>query len=472
MLRDPRGPLALRGLTLRRRLPGAQPQTAFQLGLPLRVLLIVSRPEDTGFVDPRTSTRPVLDALAQTPGGVEVDFCEPPTLPELERQLAAARRERRPHHLVHFDGHGQYYPETGVGALCFEGPEDAGRKTELVPGRHLRDLLSRFQVLLVVIEACRGAQVSDRPIFGAVAPALLQGGVGSVVAFSHSVHVKAAALLVERLYRELVAGASVGEALEEARSALHADAGRWLGPGRRDPGPPGLAHTPALPGRGGPGAGPGRGRRTRDRFRGRGGRGRPHPRLPPAPALRLPGSGPGVAGPGAGAPCPSRCPAPRRGRHGEDGPGPGGGPLVAAHPALRCRPVPQLRAGGRGRGGGAAHRRGAWGRGVRQPAAGRAMGRGGAALPPHPGPGGVGQLRVGAAGLRRVRCADRGRHRPRRVRYADRNRHRPLGYGHRRSAQRTLRPRRALRYGRGRSAQRTLRPMERRSPSCAVRPRT
>jgi hypothetical protein len=120
MLRDARGPLALRGLTIRRRLThggsvAAEPPT----GLPLRLLLIVSRPEDTGFIDPRTSTRPVLDALARTPGGVVVDFCEPPTLPELERQLAAARRERRPYHIVHFDGHGQYYPETGVGALCF-----------------------------------------------------------------------------------------------------------------------------------------------------------------------------------------------------------------------------------------------------------------------------------------------------------------------------------------------------------------
>ena len=228
MLRDAKGPLALRGLTLRRRLPGNPTQAAFQLGLPLRVLLIVSRPEDTGFIDPRTSTRPVLDALAQTPGGVEVDFCEPPTLPELERQLAAARRERRPYHIVHFDGHGQYLPETGVGVLCFEGPEAAGRKTELVAGRRLGDLLSRLQVPLVLLEACRGAQVSDRPIFGAVAPALLQGGVGSVVAFSHSVHVRAATLLVERLYRELVAGASVGEALEEARAALHADRKRWL----------------------------------------------------------------------------------------------------------------------------------------------------------------------------------------------------------------------------------------------------
>jgi tetratricopeptide (TPR) repeat protein len=225
MLRDKRGPLALRGLTLRRRLTSAPPVGGFPLERPLKVLLIVARPKGTGFIDPRTSTRPVLDALSGLGDQVKVDFCEPPTLPELEQRLSIARRERAPYHIVHFDGHGQYYPETGVGALCFE---DERQETKLIQGRDLGDLLSRLQVPLVLLEACRGAQVSDKPVFGAVAPALLQSGVGSVVAFSHSVHVAAATKLCERLYRELVAGRSIGEALEEARAALHAHRARWL----------------------------------------------------------------------------------------------------------------------------------------------------------------------------------------------------------------------------------------------------
>jgi len=233
MLRDPRGPLALRGLTLRRRLlrrdEGPAPAPA---ALPLRLLLIVSRPEDTGFIDPRTSTRPVLDALAglvrcDPPQGV-VDFCEPPTFAELGDRLAAARRVGAPYHLVHFDGHGQYDPRTGVGALCFERPD---RKTDLIAGPRLGDLLSRLQVPLVLLEACRGAQVSDRPVFGALAPALLQGGVGSVIVFSHSVHVAAATLACERLYQGLVAGLTIGESLDEARAALLTHRARWLAPG-------------------------------------------------------------------------------------------------------------------------------------------------------------------------------------------------------------------------------------------------
>ena len=233
MLRDARGPLALRGLTLRRRLRRDEaPAAGFQPGLPLRLLLIVSRPEDTGFIDPRTSVRPVLDALGALRQGaddadarIRVDFCEPPTLPELERRLSRARTAGEPYHIVHFDGHGQYSPDTGVGALCFE--DDRGR-TQLVPGPRLGDLLSRLQVPLVLLEACRGAQLSDRPVFGAVAPALLRAGVGSVIAFSQSVHVEAARLVSERLYQQLIQGRSIGAALEEARSRLHARRERWL----------------------------------------------------------------------------------------------------------------------------------------------------------------------------------------------------------------------------------------------------
>jgi tetratricopeptide (TPR) repeat protein len=178
-----------------------------------------------------------LEGGATIPGGHRVlltlasdsadflDFCEPPTLPELQRRLSVARDAGRPYHIVHFDGHGQYFPQTGVGALCFE--DDQGR-THLVPGRDLGDLLSAQRVPLVLLEACRGAQVSDRPVFGAVAPALLQAGVGSVIAFSHSVHVEAAKLVSERLYQALVAGRSIGAALDAARGALHANPKRWL----------------------------------------------------------------------------------------------------------------------------------------------------------------------------------------------------------------------------------------------------
>ena len=225
MMRDTKGVLALRGVTLRRQLQGAKPAARFNFTLPLRILLIVSRPVDVGFIDPRNSIPPVLDACDALGGQVEVEFCDPPTLPQLEKMISQARKEKRPYHLIHFDGHGTYLPKTGVGALVFE---DAEAKTDLVPGQRFGDLMSRFDIPLVLLEACRGSDLSDQPVFGSLAPALLDSGVGSVVAFSHSVHIRAARILVERFYQELSDGQSVGAALQEARAALRADPKRFI----------------------------------------------------------------------------------------------------------------------------------------------------------------------------------------------------------------------------------------------------
>lgn len=229
LLYDARGPLAFRGVSVRRQLPASRNTLLPLFGSQLRVLLIVSRPEDVGFIDPRTSIRPLLEAVSALPAGlVQVDFCEPPTFARLGELIGQARRQNQPYHVVHFDGHGTYLPETGVGALAFENDR---AELALVTGRQLGDQLSRVQVPLVLLEACRSADLSSYPPHDSVAPALLQAGVGSVVAFSHSVHVEAARLLVEQFYRELAAGRTVGQALDEGRARLQASPARWLAAG-------------------------------------------------------------------------------------------------------------------------------------------------------------------------------------------------------------------------------------------------
>ncbi|VAW38390.1 hypothetical protein MNBD_CHLOROFLEXI01-3303 [hydrothermal vent metagenome] len=225
MMRDRRGPLAFRGVIIRRQLQGSGMRVSYDFGLPLRILLIISRPTDTGFIDPRTSMRPVMDALDELRGHAELSFCEPPTFARLEEMVSEAKAAKRPFHIVHFDGHGTYLPKTGVGALAFE--REDGR-SELITGSRMGDLMSRLNVPLIILEACRSSGLSQKPVFGSVAPALLQSGVGSIVAFSHAVHIEAARLLVERFYRQLANGRSVGQALEEGRTRLHANRARWL----------------------------------------------------------------------------------------------------------------------------------------------------------------------------------------------------------------------------------------------------
>lgn len=226
MVRDPGGPLAFQGVTIRRQLIGSRKTKTHRLDLPLRVLLVVSRPSKGGFIDPRNSICPLIDALDALPTGqVELEFCEPPTLGQLERTLSAAHKRNRPYHVVHFDGHGDFSEEYGFGMLLFEA-DDGGPR--VVPGKDLGKLLVEQSVPLAMMEACRTADLADAPVSESVAPALLESGVGSVVAFSHSVHVEAARLVVEAFYRELADGRTIGRALQSARESLRDNPARWL----------------------------------------------------------------------------------------------------------------------------------------------------------------------------------------------------------------------------------------------------
>lgn len=238
LMADKAGPLFRHDVTIRRQLEESRNPIAYATGVPLRILLVVSRPADAGFIDPRLSSHSMLDALASLGEEVRVDFCRPPTLPRLEEMLRQARRQREPYHIVHFDGHGTFLPDIEVGALCFEKADGATvlteAKTDYVRADHLGELLTAQHIPLVLLEACRTATMSQM-VFKAVAPRLSQAGVGSVVSMGHAVHVEAARILFARFYRELVTGITVGQALEQGRAALLANPHRWIevGPGGR-----------------------------------------------------------------------------------------------------------------------------------------------------------------------------------------------------------------------------------------------
>ena len=70
------------GIPIRRRLPGGG-RTPFRPAAKdtLRLLFVVSRPDDQGFIDPRSDPMAVMDAIdAEAPGRIVVEFLRPPTL--------------------------------------------------------------------------------------------------------------------------------------------------------------------------------------------------------------------------------------------------------------------------------------------------------------------------------------------------------------------------------------------------------
>ena len=216
---------------VRRRLPNTRDLDVAVLATPIRILLICARPEDGGcsYIDHRISAQPLVDAMEQLPGLVDLHLLTPPTLPTLRRELERARREREPYHVVHFDGHGVYDRRVGLGGLCFEHPEDSnkpeGRRHELIFTNVLGPLMKDHRIPLVYLEACQSAQADQAS--ESVASKLLEQGVASVVAMSHSVLVETARRFVTAFYTKLAEGGRVGDAMLEGQRHLNDDT--WRG---------------------------------------------------------------------------------------------------------------------------------------------------------------------------------------------------------------------------------------------------
>ena len=222
LLADEEGHLFGLGIPVRRRVHKLQAAQPHAFDLPLRVLMIVARPEgeNVSFIDPRASARALLDAVE--PLGKEnvvVEFLHPPTLKSLTERL----RSEPPVHVVHFDGHGVYNIELGLGYLLFEGQDG---KLDMVDADRLGTLLSRAQTPMMVLDACQSAHADAPDPYSSVAARLIRAGVGSVVAMQYSVLVETSKRFMAAFYQALAQGRTIGAAVDEGRADLLADTHR------------------------------------------------------------------------------------------------------------------------------------------------------------------------------------------------------------------------------------------------------
>ncbi len=225
------------GVRVRRRLPNRKLTTTLKAKLPIRVLLLSPRPEidkdghDVGYIDHRISALALVQAVENLGEElVKVDILHPPTFPALKAALKKAQTQKDPYEIVHFDGHGVYDRRVGLGALCFEDPRDkkklGQRLLKLVHAKELAAELREYGVPLIYLDACQTAQATDDPK-ASVAAKLLEEGVGSVVAMSHSVLVETARRFVEPFYQSLAEGKRVGDAMLAGQATLYGDAYRF-----------------------------------------------------------------------------------------------------------------------------------------------------------------------------------------------------------------------------------------------------
>ncbi|MFZ5857034.1 MAG: tetratricopeptide repeat protein [Chloroflexota bacterium] len=208
-------------VNIRRRMQKTRGTDARDFSLPVRVLMVVSRPSRAGFIDPRSSAAPLLDALDELGDAVEVEFLRPPTVAALMHRIRD--KKQPPVHVVHFDGHGVYDPGIGLGFLLFEKDDYSN---DLADSSRLGSLLNECGIPLMILDACQSAEPDDRNPFGSVAAKLIESGVGGVVAMNYSVLVETSRRLIGHFYTALAKGESVNTALGLARLELLADTSR------------------------------------------------------------------------------------------------------------------------------------------------------------------------------------------------------------------------------------------------------
>jgi tetratricopeptide (TPR) repeat protein len=200
--------------------------------LPIRILLVSPRPEEEGigYIDHRISARPLVEAIEELGELATLTALNPPTFPALVEELQRAEEANQQYDVIHFDGHGVYDRRIGLGGLCFEDPKDSdkptGRAMQLVHAEKLGEVTRDHRIPLVFLEACQSAKTEENPT-ASVAARLLQEGVTSVVAMSHSVLVETARRFVAAFYQSLVEGKRIGAAMLAGQRALHGDT--WRG---------------------------------------------------------------------------------------------------------------------------------------------------------------------------------------------------------------------------------------------------
>ncbi|MCP4105318.1 MAG: CHAT domain-containing protein, partial [Desulfobacteraceae bacterium] len=217
-----------KAVRVRRQLPNYEKREIIAVSPPVRILMVSPRPEDkaAGYIDHRVSALPLVQALETLGEFAEITVLCPPTFPALATALQRAQDSKKPFHVVHFDGHGVYQKDVGLGGLCFEDPDDAKklekRKSQVIGADKIAEIMRDYRIPVVFLEACQSAQAELDPI-ASVATALLSKGVASVIAMTHSVLVETARRFVTAFYQALVAGTRVGEAMLLGQQALKND---------------------------------------------------------------------------------------------------------------------------------------------------------------------------------------------------------------------------------------------------------
>ncbi|HEX8231508.1 MAG TPA: CHAT domain-containing protein [Chloroflexia bacterium] len=186
--------------------------------LPLRVLVMISAPNDYDPLDVQQEWESLNEALADLKrnGIVQLDLMEDATLSALRKQL-----QKEQYHIFHFIGHGGFDRQTEEGVLVFRDEAGRGR---FVSGQQLGWLLHNHHTLsLAILNACEGARADKTDAFAGTGQSLVQQGIPAVIAMQFEITDDAAKTFAYGFYSSLALGHPVEAALTETRLTLFSE---------------------------------------------------------------------------------------------------------------------------------------------------------------------------------------------------------------------------------------------------------
>ncbi|MEO8562251.1 MAG: CHAT domain-containing protein [bacterium] len=191
-------------------LPQAIP--SLQASLPVRVLVAIP---DQPELDTATEKREILAALEPLGHAVKVTVLEGVVSPQRIADALAADE----YHVFHFIGHGDFADDRSV--LLMNGA-DGGRE-EVDQDRMAGLFRNHPSLKLVVLNSCRGGEVSASKPFVGMGAELVRLGVPAVIAMQYEIRDDEAICFARTLYQSLFAGRDRGRidmAVSHARNAL------------------------------------------------------------------------------------------------------------------------------------------------------------------------------------------------------------------------------------------------------------
>lgn len=182
---------------------------------PLRILGMIASPSDLTPLDIDRERERVEGAVKDLREKelVELSWLEGQTWRELQRAMRDG-----PWHVFHFIGHGGFDPDAGEGLIALA--DEAGKSWRLHASPLGRLLGDHRPLRLVLLNACEGAQGSNRDRFSSTAAILVRRGIPAVLAMQYEITDQAAIDFARAFYEALADGMPVDTAVAEARRAV------------------------------------------------------------------------------------------------------------------------------------------------------------------------------------------------------------------------------------------------------------